>query len=99
MSKLEIVNVCDCANKLLILGFLNNYELADKNLKYPLEDVSDGQICIKKDIIVDNGWYDENGIYNTYYDIYSAYYPIEFCPICGKKFEYRKSNDNSLKLV
>ena len=54
MSKLEIVNVCDCANKLLILGFLSNYESTDKNLKYPLVDVLDGQICIKKDIRITN---------------------------------------------
>lgn len=99
MSKLEIINVCDCTSKLLILGFLKQYDCSDKNMKYTLDDVLDGHICMKRDIIVDNGWYDENGIYNTYFDVYSTYYPIEFCPVCSRKYEYVKSCDETLKLV
>ena len=99
MEKLEIVNVCDCTNKLLVLGFMKQYDCCDKNLKYPLENVLDGHICLTKDIIVDNGWYDENGIYNTYFDVYTAYYPIEFCPVCCKKYEYIERYDETLKLV
>ena len=54
---------------------------------------------VKKDIIVDNGWYDEKGFYNTYFDVYSAYYPIDCCPICSKRYEYVERYDESLKLV
>ena len=99
MKKLEVVNVCDCTNKLLILGFLKEYESTDRYLKYSLDDVPDGHVCLKKDIIVDNGWYDEKGFYNTYFDVYSAYYPIDCCPICSKEYEYVERYDESLKLV
>ena len=99
MKKLEVVDICDCSNKLLILGFLKEYDSEDKSLKYPLVDILDGHLCIKKDIIVDNGCYNEDGIYNTYFDVYSAYYPIECCPICSKKYEYVETYDESLKLV
>ena len=99
MNKLEIVNLCDCSNKLLIIGFLSQYESDNKNLKYSLEDVYDGHVCLKKDIIVDNGWYDENGFYNTYFDVYTCYYPIECCPICSRKYEYVERIEESLKLV
>lgn len=99
MKKLEVVDICDCSNKLLIIGFLKKYDSEDKSLKYPLVDILDGHLCLKKDIIVDNGWYNEDGIYNTYFDVYSVYYPIECCPICSKKYEYVERYDESLKLV
>ena len=66
---------------------------------YYLGEILDGHVVMKMDIVVDNGYYDESSNYNTNFDIVSSYYPIEFCPICGKKIEYVKSYDNSLKLV
>ena len=99
MEKLNVVNQCDCLNKLIILGFLREYDSEEKSSNYYLGEIIDGRIVMKIDIVVDNGYYDENGNYNTYFDIISSYYPIDFCPICGKKIEYVKSSNNSLKLV
>lgn len=99
MEKLELVNSCDCLNKLLIIGYLREYDSEEESSNYYLGEILDGHVVMKMDIVVDNGYYDELSNYNTNFDIVSSYYPIEFCPICGKKIEYVKSYDNSLKLV
>ena len=33
------------------------------------------------------------------FEVTSTYYPISNCPLCGKKIEYRKEQEKSLKLV
>ena len=99
MVKLEIINTCDCLNKLLIIGYLREFESDEEYSNYYLGNILDGHIVMKMDIVVDNGWYDDYGNYNTNFEITSSYYPIEFCPICGKKIEYLKTCDKSLKVV
>lgn len=99
MEKLEVINQCDCLNMLLSSGYLREYDKEENSSNYYLGEIIDGQIVMKMDIVVDNGWYDEFGNYHANFDIVSSYYPIDFCPLCGKRIEYSKSYDNSLKLV
>lgn len=98
MLKLDIENTCECIQKLIVLGFLKEYEEMDKKDCY-YDEIEEGQICMKRDVIVDNGNYNEEGIYDTLFEITSTYYPISHCPICGKKIEYKKEKEISLKLV
>lgn len=95
MNKLELNNSCDCIQKLIILGYLKEYECQFNDES----ELQSGQICIVTDKIVDNGGYDENGEYQTLYESTITYYPIEYCPICGKKIEYKKNDVQTLKLV
>ena len=99
MKKIQIIDTCDCINKLLIVGYLREYNSEETISNYYIGEIIDGQICMKMDIIVDNGNYNEDGIYNTDFEITSSYYPIQHCPICGKKIEYIKLNNKSLNLV
>lgn len=99
MEKLEVINSCDCLNRMIIIGYLKEYEKGDNTSNYYLEEIKEGQICMKRDITVDNGEYNEDGEYIPMYDITSSYYPVDFCPICGKKIEYIKIKQESLKLV
>ena len=96
---MEIVNSCHCLNKLKILGYLQEFDELENSSNLYFGEIIDGQICMKMDIIVDNGNYNEEGIYNTNFEITSSYYPINHCPICGKKIEYIKTKDKTLKLV
>ena len=99
MKKVEMINSCECIEKILILGFIREYDENESISNFYDKEIINGQLCMKMDIIVDNGEYDENGIYNTDFQITSSFYPIEYCPICGKKIEYIKTKENSLKLV
>ena len=61
MLKLDTQNTCECIQKLMILGFLKEFiEEEQKDCYY--NEIENGQICMKRDIIVDNGNYDEDGI-------------------------------------
>ena len=66
MEKLNVVNQCDCLNKLIILGFLREYDSEEKSSNYYLGEIIDGRIVMKIDIVVDNGYYDENVVYVVY---------------------------------
>lgn len=99
MEKLEVINQCDCLSMLLGSGYLREYDKEENSSNYYLGEIIDGQIVMKMDIVVDNGSYDEFGNYYANFDIVSSYYPIEYCPICGKRIEYNKTLENSLKLV
>ena len=98
MLKLDIQNTCECIQKLMILGFLKENTEDDKRDCY-YDEIEAGQICMKRDVIVDNGNYNEEGIYDTLFEVTSTYYPISHCPLCGKKIEYKKEEVKSLKLV
>lgn len=98
MKKIDTLNTCECIQKLMILGFLKEYTEEDQKDCY-YDEIENGQICMKRDIVVDNGNYNEEGIYDTMFEITSTYYPISHCPICGKKIEYKKDEDKILKLV
>ena len=99
MNKLEVIDICDCLNKLLIVGYLRQFDNDEESFNYYLGEIIDGQIVMKMDIVVDNGSYDEYGNYNSKFEITSSYYPIRYCPLCGKRIEYNKTLENSLKLV
>ena len=99
MKKLEVIDICDCLNKLLIVGYLRQFDCDEKSFNYYLGEIVDGQIVMKMDIVVDNSWYDEFENYHANFDIVSSYYPIVYCPVCGKRIEYNKTLENSLKLV
>lgn len=98
MLKIDELNTCECLQKLMILGFLKEYSEDDKKDCY-YDEIEEGQICMKRDVAVDNGNYNEEGIYDTLFEVTSTYYPISNCPLCGKKIEYRKEQEKSLKLV
>ena len=98
MLKIDELNTCECLQKLMVLGFLKEYSEEDKKDCY-YDEIEEGQICMKRDIIVDNGNYNEEGIYDTLFEITSTYYPISHCPLCGKKIEYKQEHEKTLKLV
>lgn len=98
MLKIDILNSCDCIQKLMILGFIKEFEEYDKPDCY-YDEIQVGELCMKRDIIVDNGNYNEEGIYDSLFEVTTTYYPISHCPLCGKKIEYKKEDEKSLKLV
>lgn len=87
---LEEENLCDCIKGLKHIGLISKYfppynTLADN---YTAEE---GQLCIVNEVMEDYGYYDE---YSWVSNIvcYKELYPINYCPVCGKKIEYKKSN-------
>ena len=98
MKQIDTLNSCECIQKLIVLGFVEGYTFEDKKDCY-YDEIEEGQLCMKRDIIVDNGNYNEEGIYDTLFEVTSTYYPISCCPLCGKKIEYKQEHEKTLKLV
>src|SRR5574344_303240 len=57
--------------------------------------VENGQLCLVFDSIEDKGNFNEDGLWNTDFEVVRKLYPIEYCPICGKKISYYKEKDNN----
>lgn len=97
MVKVKYDSLCDCMYRLINVGLLCEYS-NDKILSNYTGECSVGQICIKTDRIIDYGEYDEFGNYNTNYQADSVFFPIDYCPICGKRIEYELLTEKMYKL-
>ena len=99
----EIESTCQCLDKLMAIGMVERYfkptdsyfpSIKERDVEifgeYVSEDIEEGQMCLVYRDIEDDGYYlDYTWISNI--KIFKELHPIEFCPICGKKIEYKKS--------
>ena len=88
MEKIKCVNLCSCMLKLSFVDFVREYRNGFILSNYA-DDVKEGQMCLVNDEIIDEGEYDQDGIYQTNFKVKKTLYPIEYCPCCGKKIEYK----------
>lgn len=88
MEKIKSVNLCNCMYKLLVIDFVREYR-EGFNLSNFADEVMEGQLCLVNDEIIDEGDFDQDGIYQTNFQVKKVLYPIEYCPCCGKKIEYK----------
>lgn len=86
---MEVVNLCDCLQKLSLINKIKKYESVNLS-NYISREVEEGELCLVFDRLVDIGNYDDNFNWNSFFVNEEELYPIEYCPICGKKIEYRK---------
>ena len=96
---LQDINNCDCLTKLKLIGKVVPYEpiIFDDTLSYYADEVEEGTLCIANNRCEDNGYYDQDGNYISNIEITKDLYPINYCPVCGKKIEYRKVEYPQLK--
>lgn len=98
MCKIISTNACSCIDKMMIIGHVKEYEIGDNVSNYAPCEPIEGQLCLVSDSIVDNGGYNEEGMYETNYEVTKTLYPIDYCPICGKEIKYSKNDPMQLKL-
>ena len=85
MEKIKFVNLCNCMTKLIIIDFVHEYKDGFILSNFASE-VTEGQLCLVSDEIVDEGDYDQDGnlIYEGNFDETLA----TFCPREGDGEEY-----------
>lgn len=86
----EVKEKCKCIEKLMNLGKIQYYCPPYNTINYNYEEVDEGTLCLVNNQVYDNGTYDDNFNWISYIDIVGDLIPIEYCPICGKKIEYKK---------
>lgn len=89
MEDIKFTNLCSCMSKLLVIDFVREYR-EGFILSNFADEVHEGQLCLVNDEIVDEGDFDQDGLYQTNFQVKKTLYPIEYCPCCGKKIEYKK---------
>ena len=83
----EAIDLCRCLQKMLILRKVTPYDNSKESLFS--DSVEEGTLCISNTTVSDNGYYEGiNWIYNI--EVEEELYPIYYCPICGKRIEYKK---------
>lgn len=92
MEKIKCANLCSCMSKLLLVDFIREYREGFMLSNFA-SDVHEGQLCLVNDEIVDEGGYDQDGVYQTDFKVKKTLYPIEYCPCCGKRIEYKPIMD------
>ena len=98
MEKIKFVNLCTCMTKLIIIDFVREYK-EGFILSNFASDVTEGQLCLVNDEILDEGDYDLDGNYQVNFQVKKVLYPIEFCPCCGKRIEYKPVMNDSHVLI
>ena len=94
MDKIKYVNLCKCMTKFLIIDFVREYK-EGFILSNFASDVTEGQLCLVNDEIVDEGDFDLDGNYQVNFQVKKTLYPIEYWPCCGKRIEYKPIIDKS----
>lgn len=89
MEKLKVTDNCNCLEKLMIIGRVRSFENKDVLSSYAKE-VEEGQLCVVFNNISENGDFDEDGNYISFFNTSEELYPIEYCPMCGKRIKYER---------
>lgn len=90
MNKYEIINPCQCILKMSINGQVEEYKNNYSNeLSVYSDSVFYGQICMTSDIVRSEITYDDEDGMKEDFIINRVLFPIEYCPVCGKKIEYK----------
>lgn len=93
---MELLCICNCMNELMDQGIIVPYCPPYNVLKDGYE-AKEGTLCIAKQIVEDNGYYDDyNWVSNI--SVYNELIPVKYCPVCGKKVEYLYSDTLTKKL-
>ena len=92
MEKLKCANLCGCMSKMMLIDLVREYREGFMLSNFA-SDVYEGQLCIVNDEIVDEGDYDQDGNYQTNFQVKKTLYPIKYCPCCGKRIEYKPIMD------
>ncbi len=79
----DAINNCKCINELMLIGNILPYKKGYNLSLYANQDVEEGTLCLANDVV-------EDTYFNINKEVIKELYPIEYCPICGKKIEYRK---------
>lgn len=88
MEDIKFTNLCSCMSKLLVIDFVREYR-EGFILSNFADGVHEGQLCLVNDEIVDEGDFDQDGLYQINFQVKKTLYPIEYCPCCGKRIEYK----------
>ena len=95
---IKLNNACECIQLLMRDGRVSEYCPPYNTLAPGFDDVPEGQVCLSNDVYEDNGCYDFNDDWEYDINHYVELYPIEYCPLCGKKLEYTRINSLTKKL-
>ena len=86
---LEVKDECECLKALRTYYLVDSYNPEYDKIKItcygPQKPVEEGTLCLVEHIQHDFARWEE-------------YIPIEYCPICGKKIEYKKVEQLTKKL-
>lgn len=88
--KFDELHSCECLRKLILIGMVKPFDSCKGTTCSYLEEAEEGQMCFVSENIFDEGDYDQSGNWCYHFVVKDEYYPLSFCPICGKKIEYIK---------
>ena len=82
----KAVNNCECLERLLLIGQLKPYNEYSEASNYYNDDVEKGTLCLIQTKVT----YWATDVSMNDMNVEDYLYPINYCPICGKKIEYKK---------
>ncbi len=82
----KTVNNCMCLEKLMIMGQIQPFGTYSEASTFYNEHIDEGTLCLVQSKAT--YWATDVSMNDITIDDYL--YPIEYCPICGKKIEYKK---------
>lgn len=86
----EVKEKCNCISKLMNLGIVQYYCPPYNVIDNNYEEVDEGTLCLVQNEMNDNGTWNDNYEWISSIELINNLIPIEYCPICGKKIEYKK---------
>ncbi len=82
----KAVNNCYCLEKLQAFGQIQPFSECSEASNYYKDTIENGTLCLVQTKAT--YWATDVSMNDISVDDYL--YPIDFCPICGKKIEYQK---------
>ena len=82
----KAVNNCNCVEKLLAFGQLQAFNTHSEISNYYNKDIEEGTLCL----VQTKATYWATDVSMNDVTVEDYLYPIDFCPVCGKKIEYER---------
>ncbi len=86
---------CKCLDKLIVLDkvrpFTHSFDTSNI-----FDDIEVGTLCLVNKTVEDNGQWEDNVGWISNIEVKDELYPINYCPICGRKIEYKELSEEAV---
>lgn len=91
-----VSDTCLCIEKMKLVGKVAPFTKSGESY-YFSKDIEEGTLCLVTNNVRDNGYY-EKDTWISNIEVEKDYYPINYCPICGKEITYKKEDVKKMTL-